>query len=1242
MSESAPLNWKVGDVIADLYEVTGVLGEGAFGIVHKVHHRGWDMDLAVKSPRAEILGSEMAVRRFLREAETWVQLGLHPHIASCYYVRNLGGIPRMFIEYADAGTLRDWLRDGKVKDWHTILDIAIQICYGLSFAHKKGLVHRDLKPGNCLMTSDGTLKITDFGLVKLLGDMTRTSDVRDRVPGPEPVRGGTLTGCGSMGTPEYMAPEQWSNPGEATAAADIWAFGVMLYEMTCGRRPLEIQPDEPMDAFYARMIRSNWAYRAPGELRNDVYRRQIELIRRCMKPRVEDRIASIDEVASEIDKLYSRVAEVMPQSRTVVRRPPPEIPSLADTLNNQAVSLIDLGREDEALRLLDDALKVEPSHVQSTFNRGLMKWRRGEITDIGVLTSLKALREVRTRDFEVPLLSGLCNIERGDAESALAELEEASRLASERGSMSGTRVLNKALELAAHMKEFGEVGKCLRIFEGHTKGVKSVSFSPNGEYGLSGSYDKTLRLWELATGKCLRTLEGHTEGVTSVIFSPDGQWGLSSGGSDMTLRLWELATGKCLRTFDHGCAVNSISISPDGRYGLSGGQDGTLRLWDLTTGECVRTFRGHTRPVESVSISRDGRHGLSGSFDRTLRLWDLATGKCLGTFEGTNTLNERQELGPYDRTGRIQSVGIAPDGRYGLSNGDYKALQLWEFATGKCLRTFEGHTGWVESVCISPDGRYGLSGGTDRTLRLWELATGRCLRTFEGHTSWYVHSVSISPDGRYGLSGSSDNTLRLWKLGTGEVAGFIIVRPRLSSQVNADEDTFRTLVSESERAISEGDSRRAVTLIRRARQLAGYEQSSRAMKLQNTASRNATKIGLASAWGESVLHGHTERVYSVSVSADCRHGLSGGRDRTLRFWDLATGECLRTFEGHRSWVNSVTISPDGRYGLSGSNDNTLQLWELATGRHVRTFNCGTGLPEVRVESVCVSSDGRYGLAGSINDVLRLWDLATGKCLRTLEGHIGGVRSVCISPDGRYGLSCGYQILGLWEFATGKCLRTFEGHAREVNSVCISPDGRCGLSGGNDNTLRLWELGTGRCLRTLEGHTDSVNSVCISSDGRYGLSGSSDNTLRLWELATGVCLRILEGHTAEVNSAGMSPDGQYALSGSDDKTVRLWEFDWEYEFPEPKDWDEGVRSFLETFLTLHMRVGLDGISRVGKPVWNGDDFMKLLVELQHRGYGWLRPEGVRRELEKMTTEWKEPPEIQNYARMLIRRGSHFQY
>jgi WD40 repeat protein len=118
--------------------------------------------------------------------------------------------------------------------------------------------------------------------------------------------------------------------------------------------------------------------------------------------------------------------------------------------------------------------------------------------------------------------------------------------------------------------------------------------------------------------------------------------------------------------------------------------------------------------------------------------------------------------------------------------------------------------------------------------------------------------------------------------------------------------------------------------------------------------------------------------------------------------------------------------------------------------------------------------------------------------------------------------------------------------------------------------------------------------------------------------------VLEGHSDGVKSVCISLDGRYGLSGSEDKTLKLWEFDWEYEFPEPEDWDEGARPYLEVFLTLHCRVGLDGISRVGTPVWNDEDFKKLVVELGYRGYGWLRPEGVRRQLEKMTSEWKGPP------------------
>ena len=210
----------------------------------------------------------------------------------------------------------------------------------------------------------------------------------------------------------------------------------------------------------------------------------------------------------------------------------------------------------------------------------------------------------------------------------------------------------------------------VRRFTGHTDGVTSVAISPDGRYALSGSRDKTLRLWEVATGKEIRQFTGHTGGVWSVAFSPDGRYALS-GSEDKTLRLWEVATGQEIRQFTgHHVGVNSVAFSPDGRYALSGSEDQTLRLWDVKTGQQVRRFTEKTDKILCVAFSPDGRYALSGSYDQ------------------------------FDKK---------------------HILRLWEVATGKEIRRFTGHTSGVESVAFSPDGRYALSGSSDKTLRLWAL-----------------------------------------------------------------------------------------------------------------------------------------------------------------------------------------------------------------------------------------------------------------------------------------------------------------------------------------------------------------------------------------------------------------------------------------------------------------------------------------------------------------------------------------
>ncbi|MDM3846362.1 MAG: hypothetical protein PT116_15270 [Aphanizomenon gracile PMC638.10] len=251
--------------------------------------------------------------------------------------------------------------------------------------------------------------------------------------------------------------------------------------------------------------------------------------------------------------------------------------------------------------------------------------------------------------------------------------------------------------------------------------------------------------------------------------------------------------------------------------------------------------------------------------------------------------------------------------------------------------------------------------------------------------------------------------------------------------------------------------------------------------------------------------------------------------------NLSSGISLqKTLNGHSDLVRSVAYSPDGQTLASGSGDKTIKLWDVKTGNLLQTL---TGHSDL-VLSVAYSPDGQT--LASEGDDIKLWNVKTGKLLQTLEGHSSSVWSVAYSPDGQT-LASGSKdnTIKLWNVKTGNLLQTLKGHSHWVNSVAYSPDSQTLASGSLDKTIKLWNVKTGELLQTLEGHSNWVISVAYSPDGQTLASGSKDNTIKLWNVKTGNLLQTLTGHSDLVLSVAYSPDGQTLASGSLDKTIKIW-------------------------------------------------------------------------------------------------------
>ncbi|MBE9100446.1 nSTAND1 domain-containing NTPase [Vacuolonema iberomarrocanum] len=286
-------------------------------------------------------------------------------------------------------------------------------------------------------------------------------------------------------------------------------------------------------------------------------------------------------------------------------------------------------------------------------------------------------------------------------------------------------------------------------FHDHQASVLAVAFSPDGKTIVSGSDDRTLRLWQLDGTPIGQPFHGHQASVGSVAFSPNGKT-IVSGSDDGTVRLWQLDGTPIGQPFyGHEDAVWAIAFSPNGKTIVSGSADRTLRLWQLDGTPIDQPFHGHEDYVRSVAFSPNGKTIVSGSYDRTLRLWQLDGTPIGQPFHGHDAF--------------IWSVAFSPDGKTIVSSSDDCTVRLWQLDGTPIGQPFRGHEDYIGSVAFSPDGNTILSGSDDGTVRLWQLDGTPIGQPFYGHEDC-IWSVTFSPKEQTIASGSADGTVRLWQL----------------------------------------------------------------------------------------------------------------------------------------------------------------------------------------------------------------------------------------------------------------------------------------------------------------------------------------------------------------------------------------------------------------------------------------------------------------------------------------------